>query len=47
MWNTQKKPPSLRQPASAEFDNEYSPPNRMVAVVHRLLIVNQDQTRSN
>ena len=46
-WNTQMKPPHLRQPASAEFNNENSPPNRMVAVVHGLLIANQDQTELN
>ena len=46
-WNTLKKPPCLRQPASAEFDNENSPPNQMVAAVHGLLIVNRDQTRLN
>ena len=42
--NTQKKPPRLRQSASTGFDTENSP-NRMVAAVHRLLIVKQDQTR--
>ena len=43
--NTQKKLPHLRQSASAGFDIENSPPNRMVVAVHGLLIVKRDQTR--
>ena len=41
------KAPRLRQLASTEFDNENSPPNRMVVAVHGLLIVNRDQTELN
>ena len=37
--NTQKKLPRLRQSASTGFDAENSPPNRMAAAVHGLLIV--------
>ena len=42
-----EKLPRLRQLASAKFDNENSPPNQMMVVVHGLFIVNRDQTKLN
>ena len=43
--NTQRKPPHLRQSASTGFNTKNSPPNKMAAAVHGLLIVKRDQTR--